>query len=87
MTTINISLPETLKEYVEHRVTVGGYGTTSEYLRELIREDRKRIADEKLEELLMEGINSGEAKPLVPDFWEKLWHKIDDKSAHLQKSA
>ena len=48
MTNMNVSLPETLKSYVEEQVTYGGYGTVSEYLRELIREDKKRKAQERL---------------------------------------
>lgn len=39
LSNMNVLLPDTLKEYVEEQVAVGGYGTTSEYLRELIRED------------------------------------------------
>ena len=42
MTNMNVSLPESLKAYVEEQVSYGGYGTVSEYLRELIREDKKR---------------------------------------------
>jgi antitoxin ParD1/3/4 len=77
MTNVNVSLPETLKEYIEEQVTVGGYGTTSEYLRELIREDKKRKAQERLETLLLEGLESGDAIPVTPDFWKDLWARVD----------
>ena len=40
MTSLNISLPAPLKQYVESRVSTGDYGTPSEYLRELIRRDK-----------------------------------------------
>ena len=49
MTNVNVSLPDTLKEYIEDQVSSGGYGTTSEYLRELIRADRKLKAQNRLE--------------------------------------
>jgi antitoxin ParD1/3/4 len=42
MTSLNISLPEALKEYVEGQVTSGDWGTPSEYVRELIRQDKER---------------------------------------------
>jgi len=42
MTSLNISLPEALKEYVEGQVASGDWGTPSEYIRELIRQDKER---------------------------------------------
>ena len=52
MTTMNISLPEKLKVFVDERVANAGYGTSSEYLRELIRRDQDRL---KLRSLILEG--------------------------------
>jgi antitoxin ParD1/3/4 len=42
MTSLNISLPEALKEYIEGQVATGDWGTPSEYVRELIRQDKER---------------------------------------------
>jgi len=42
MTSLNISLPEALKEYVEGQVASGNWGTPSEYVRDLIRQDKER---------------------------------------------
>jgi len=42
MTSLNISLPQALKEYVERQVASGDWGTPSEYVRELIRQDKER---------------------------------------------
>jgi antitoxin ParD1/3/4 len=42
MTSLNISLPQTLKNYVEGQVASGDWGTPSEYVRELIRQDKER---------------------------------------------
>lgn len=58
MQTMNISLPDQLKEFVENQVDSGRYSSVSEYIRDLVREDEKRKAQEKLEALLMEGIQS-----------------------------
>jgi antitoxin ParD1/3/4 len=44
---MNVSLPENLKTYVEERVASGDYGTVSEYLREFIREDKRRKAQQE----------------------------------------
>jgi antitoxin ParD1/3/4 len=71
MTSMNISLPEELKEYVEER-SHGGYSTPSEYIRELIREDQKRHARERLDALLLEGLDSGRAAPADAEFWTEL---------------
>jgi antitoxin ParD1/3/4 len=71
MTSMNVSLPEELKEYVEAQ-TKKGYSTPSEYVRELIREDQKRRATEKLDALLLEGLNSGESIPANEKFWGEL---------------
>ncbi len=79
MTSINISLPESMKEYVEAQVAGGGYSTASEYLRELIRADQKQKAEEKLEALLLEGLNSGEPVELTPTFWEDLRRELRER--------
>ena len=71
MTSMNVSLPEELKEFAEAQ-TKYGYSTPSEYVRELIREDKKRKAKEKLDTLLLEGLNSGEPMPVDAKFWTDL---------------
>jgi antitoxin ParD1/3/4 len=63
MTSLNISLPESLKNFVETEVRKGGYSTPSEYVRSLLRDAQKRSAGERLEALLLEGVRSGKAIP------------------------
>ena len=70
MASLNISLPQSLKDYVEDRVSVGGYSTPSEYLRELLRQDQKQRTEDKLEMLLLEGLESGDAIEITPAYWE-----------------
>ncbi|WP_026067805.1 type II toxin-antitoxin system ParD family antitoxin [Pusillimonas noertemannii] len=55
MSTMNISLPESLKGFVDEQVRQRGYSTSSEYLRELIRKEQDR---QQLRSLLLEGANS-----------------------------
>jgi antitoxin ParD1/3/4 len=66
MQTMNISLPEPLKEFVDHQIAEGRYSSASEYIRELIRNDEKRRAEERLEALLLEGLE-GEETELTPE--------------------
>ena len=53
METLNVSLPGSLKKYVQERVSTGGYGNTSEYVRDLIRSEQKQRAKAELEALIM----------------------------------
>ncbi|MGF1615790.1 MAG: type II toxin-antitoxin system ParD family antitoxin [Gammaproteobacteria bacterium] len=55
MSTMNISLPDALKAFVDEQVSTRGYGTSSEYVRELIRKDQDR---QRLRALLLEGAAS-----------------------------
>lgn len=57
---INISLPEHLSEYIEKRVAEGGFTGAEDYVRSLIAEDCERQAKAKLEQLLLDGLKSGE---------------------------
>jgi antitoxin ParD1/3/4 len=62
MQSMNISLPEPLKQFVDRQIAQGRYSSVSEYVRELIRADEKRKAEEQLEALLLEGLNSPESE-------------------------
>jgi len=58
MKSMNISLPEPLKEFVDRQIEPERYRSASAYVRELIRADGKRKAEEELEAKLLEGLNS-----------------------------
>jgi len=60
MPTMNISLPEALKAFVDDQVAQRGFGTSSEYLRELIRRDQERL---QLRGLLLDGATSRPGTP------------------------
>lgn len=68
---MNVALPRSLKEFVQDEVQRSGYSSASEYVRALIRAARRRIAEEELEALIREGIESGPAVPITPEFWEE----------------
>ena len=69
MTTMNISLPDTLKEFVDDQVKNRGYSTSSEYVRDLIRNDQVRQAEQRLAALMLEGLESGPAVPVTEAYW------------------
>lgn len=71
MTSMNISLPFSMKEFIENEVTREGYGTASEFVRELLREAKKRRDEEKLEKLLLEALDSP-ASPMTKKDWEEI---------------
>jgi antitoxin ParD1/3/4 len=81
MKSINISLPEEMRIYIEEQVASGGYSTTSEYIRQLIRQDRQQKAEKQLEQLLLEGLNSGEATPMSAKDWAEIRQVVTDKIA------
>ncbi len=68
MQSMNISLPDPLKQFVEGQISTGRYSSASEYVRELIRADEKQKAADQLEALLLEGLNST-ASELTPAEW------------------
>ena len=73
MTTMNVSLPDELKTFVDERVTHDGYGSTSEYVRDLIRCDRER---EHLRSLILEGVNSGLGPVADDEYFSSLRARI-----------
>ncbi len=73
MSTMNISLPDALKSFVDEQVNQGGYGTSSEYVRELIRKDQDRL---QLRGLLLAGAMSAPAAPSDPAYFEGLRNRV-----------
>lgn len=70
MTSLNISLPEALKEYVENQVASGDWGTPSEYIRELIRQDKERRLV-SLEQELVAGVRGRKVELSIDDIRKK----------------
>lgn len=70
MTSLNISLPEALKAYVEGQVASGDWGTPSEYVRELIRQDKERRLG-ALEQQLLAGTKGAKVEVRLSDIRKK----------------
>jgi antitoxin ParD1/3/4 len=71
MTSLNISLPKAMKEFIETQVQEGSFSTPSEYMRALVREDQKRHQEKQLEALLLASLESGEPVEITPEFWQQ----------------
>lgn len=66
-TTMNISLPDSMRTFVDECIVADGYGTASEYVRDLIRADQKRKEEQKLERLLLDRLQSGSEREFDVD--------------------
>lgn len=73
MSTMNISLPEALKGFVDDQVSQRGYGTSSEYVRELIRKDRDR---QHLRDLLLAGAASEPSEAVDEGYFDALRERV-----------
>jgi antitoxin ParD1/3/4 len=72
MTTISISLPESLKQFVDEQISAGAYRSTNEYVLRLISDDQERKYREEIEQKLLEALNSGDYSPMTGQDWEEL---------------
>ena len=76
MQTMNISLPDPMKQYVEEQVSTGAYSSASEYVRELVRADQERRDKDQLEQLLLSSLNSGEAIEITPQMLDDVRRRL-----------
>ena len=85
MTTLNISLPESLKSFVEEQVAAGGYSTASEYVRSLIREAQERRAKAELEGKLLAALGAEAASMGTAD-WDQLRERVRRIAAETREA-
>ncbi len=78
MATMNISLPDELKQFVDEQVAAQAYGSSSEYLRELIRKQRDV---EKLRGMLLEGFDSGPGETVTADTFRRMREELRERTA------
>jgi antitoxin ParD1/3/4 len=83
MTTMNISLPDEMKAFVEAQMATEGYASASEYLRALIREAQKRQAKRALETKLLEGLQ-GPAVEMTRKDWDSIEQEAQERFAREQ---
>jgi antitoxin ParD1/3/4 len=74
---MNISLPDSMKSFVDDQVADRGFGTSSEYVRELIRKDQDRL---QLRALLLKGANSKSTAPADAGYFASLRERVSHRS-------
>jgi len=84
MATMNVSLPDAMKEWVEAQVQTGRYGNSSDYVRDLLRRDQERAAKRaEFDRLLKEGRDSG----ISPLSLEEIFAEAKRRAVDIKSSA
>ena len=84
METVSITLPESVKQYVEQQVAKGGFGSVSDYLRHLVETDQKEQARAALESEVLKGLDSGESTPMTSEDWRAIREETERRHAARQ---
>ena len=66
---------------IDEQIAEGGYSTASEYIRDLIRQAQKQAAKEKLDNMLLEGLASGEPIEVTDEWWQEKQERLN----HLRR--
>lgn len=82
---MNVSLPRELKQWVDEQVKIGGYGTASEYLRDMLRRAREREARRTIDGMLVEAVESGATTVMDDSDWTSI--RKAAKSAVAKRSG
>jgi antitoxin ParD1/3/4 len=85
MKSFNVTMPEELLEYVRRRTKDGGFGTPTEFMRDLIRRDRDAQAEVAIEKQLLDGMNSPRSRVGDREFFRRM-HALIDQVAERTKS-
>jgi len=86
METMNIALPESMKAFVQKRAAEGNFSSVGEYVLDLIRADQQRRHEERLDELLLEGLASGEPIEVDEAYWQAKREKLTVRLQHARRS-
>jgi antitoxin ParD1/3/4 len=70
MSTLTLTLPDSLKEFVESQAAKGGFGDVNDYFLSLLEEQRRIQEDEAVLPLLIEALESGRATPMTREYWD-----------------
>ncbi|MDJ0556434.1 MAG: type II toxin-antitoxin system ParD family antitoxin [Microcoleaceae cyanobacterium MO_207.B10] len=85
MENIIISLPDSLRVFVEEQLRLGNYSNASEYFSLLVQQDQQRQAKQRLETMLIEGIESGTAEPMTAQDWDQIRQAVREGVAQNQE--
>jgi len=77
MATMNVSLPDPMKDWVEAQAATGRYSNASDYVRDLIRRDQERVAKlAELQQLITEGLESGVSDRSITEVLEAARRRV-----------
>lgn len=86
LTTLSISVLTSQKSYIEQQASLAGFADPSDYLRQLIRADQQRKAQEELEEILVKVIENDKWIEGTPEYWAKKKAELAAKYGHEMKA-
>lgn len=86
MATMTISLPDPMREFIETEVAAGDYGSASELFREMVRDRQKQKANERLDILLLEGLESGDPIKVTDEYLQRRQRQLRAKLDKIQQS-
>ena len=84
---LNISLPRDMKEWIDIQVSHAGYGTTSEYFRQLVRQDQRRRLRDEIDAKLLAALDSGDPIEITPEWWEQRRKELARRIAARKATA
>ena len=83
-TSVTISLPDDVKSFIEQRTKAGSFSSTSEFICQLVRADQKRAEQVRLEEMLVEGLDSGEPIRATDEYWQNLRNGVEKRAVEKE---
>ena len=86
METMKIALPESMKTFVLKRVAEGNFSSVREYVLDLIRTDQQLRHEQRIDELLLEGLASGEPIEVDEAYWQAKKEKLAARLQHARRS-
>lgn len=71
MTTLEITLSQPLREFIDAKVSEGAYATPSAFIESLVLQARKQATRAEFEALVLEGLESGPSIEVTPAYWQQ----------------
>jgi antitoxin ParD1/3/4 len=86
MSELILSLPESIREFVDEQATTAGFASSSEYVLQLIEQARREAARARVEELLREGMEAGPPIDATDEWWDQFKAKCEEDYKRRKES-
>ena len=80
MTHLNLSIPESMNHFIQEQANKQGYPSPNDYICSLIMQAQKQVEQERLEQLLIEGLESGTSIEITDEWWENRRNQLIHQS-------